>query len=92
MFSSVIKISNTLFSSELKINYSKKLIAAIVLHILPAFAVANVSKMSLSDILSLNDIVKQRWKRLEEDGSKHCGFQMTGNDGKKPGRSAGKYE
>jgi len=26
-------------------------------------------------------------KAMEEDGSRNCGFQMTGDDGKKPGRS-----
>jgi len=65
--------------------YSKKLIAAIiglVLHTLPALCsckrVNNVNKWY---------IVKQEKKRLEEDGSRHCGFQMTGYDDKKPGRS-----
>jgi len=38
-------------------------------------------------------IVKQRRKRLEEDGSRQCGFQMAGDDSKKPaGRSIGNNE
>jgi len=36
-------------------------------------------------------IVKQGRKRLEEDGSRNCGLQMTGDDGKKPERSTGLY-
>ena len=63
--------------------HPKKLIAAIVLHRLPAFAVANVSTMSLNDIIS----IKQGRKRMEEDGPRYCGFQMMGYNGRKPGRS-----
>ena len=37
-------------------------------------------------------IIKQGRKRLEENGSRHCGFQMAGDDGKKPGKSTGNYE
>jgi len=29
---------------------------------------------------------------MEEDGSRHCGFQMTDDDGKKPGTSTGNNE
>ena len=60
------KINNTLFSVLNLRTYSKKLIAAIVLHTLPAFCsckcINNVTKWY---------IVKQGRKRLEENGSNH---------------------
>jgi len=43
--------------------YSKKLIAAIVLHKLPAFAVANVSTVSLNDILSSKE--GKGWRKMD---------------------------
>jgi len=42
--------------------------------------------------MSLTDIVKQGKNRLAEDGSRHWGFQMTGDDVKNPGRSADNKE
>jgi len=63
----------------------KKLIAAIVLHALPAFC----SRKRANNVTKWYNTAKQGRKRLEEDGSRHCGFQMTGDYGKKPGRPAG---
>ena len=89
IFSSVKENNNTLFSvlNLRSTTYSKKLIAVIVLHTLPAFCsckpVNNVTKWY---------IVKQVRKRLKEDGSRYCGFQMACHDGKKPGRSTGNSE
>jgi len=60
--------------------YSEKLIAATVLHTLPA----------LCSCKRVNDVTKwycQVWKvkAAEEDGSRHWCFQMAGDDDKKPG-------
>jgi len=65
-FSSVIKINNTLFSvlNLRSTTYSKKLIAVIVSHTLPAFSVANVSTMSLNDTLSSKE--GKGWKKMDQ--------------------------